>query len=212
MDYNQVENKMQERIDYLESELGNIRAGRANPQILNKVQVEYYGAMTPLNQVAAISVPEARQIMIAPWDKSLITPIMKAIQVAELGINPMNDGNGIRLTFPELNEERRREIVKSVKSLGEDTKVGIRNARRDAIDEAKKAQSYINTKFFHAMVSLLKISQNAAKGVYELVPLQDFSENWSDEKLYEKYGFRRISQRPFATGHFACDVLYLKDL
>lgn len=140
MDYNQVENKMQERIDYLESELGNIRAGRANPQILNKVQVEYYGAMTPLNQVAAISVPEARQIMITPWDKSLITPIMKAIQVAELGINPMNDGNGIRLTFPELNEERRREIVKSVKSLGEDTKVGIRNARRDAIDEAKKAQ------------------------------------------------------------------------
>ncbi len=140
MDYNQVENKMQERIDYLESELGNIRAGRANPQILNKVQVEYYGAMTPLNQVAAISVPEARQIMIAPWDKSLIGPIMKAIQVAELGINPMNDGNGIRLTFPELNEERRREIVKSVKSLGEDTKVGIRNARRDAIDEAKKTQ------------------------------------------------------------------------
>lgn len=140
MDYNQVENKMQERIDYLESELGNIRAGRANPQILNKVQVEYYGAMTPLNQVAAISVPEARQIMIAPWDKSLITPIMKAIQVAELGINPMSDGNGIRLTFPELNEERRREIVKSVKALGEDTKVGIRNARRDAIDEAKKAQ------------------------------------------------------------------------
>jgi len=140
MDYNQVENKMQERIDYLESELGNIRAGRANPQILNKVQVEYYGAMTPLNQVAAISVPEARQIMITPWDKSLIGPIMKAIQVAELGINPMNDGNGIRLTFPELNEERRKEIVKSVKALGEDTKVGIRNARRDAIDEAKKAQ------------------------------------------------------------------------
>ena len=140
MDYNVVENKMQERIDYLESELGNIRAGRANPQILNKVQVEYYGAMTPLNQVAAISVPEARQIMIAPWDKSLIGPIMKAIQVAELGINPMNDGNGIRLTFPELNEERRREIVKTVKSFGEDTKVGIRNARRDALDEAKKAQ------------------------------------------------------------------------
>lgn len=140
MDYNVVENKMQERIDYLELELGNIRAGRANPQILNKVQVEYYGAMTPLNQVAAISVPEARQIMIAPWDKSLIGPIMKAIQVAELGINPMNDGNGIRLTFPELNEERRREIVKTVKSLGEDTKVGIRNARRDALDEAKKAQ------------------------------------------------------------------------
>lgn len=140
MDYNVVENKMNERIEYLVSELGNIRAGRANPQILNKISVEYYGTMTPLNQVASISVPEARQIVIAPWDKSLIGPIMKAIQVAELGINPMNDGNGIRLTFPELNEERRREIVKSVKSLGEDTKVGIRNARRDAIDEAKKAQ------------------------------------------------------------------------
>ena len=140
MDYNVVENKMNERIEYLVSELGNIRAGRANPQILNKISVEYYGTMTPLNQVASISVPEARQIVIAPWDKSLIGPIMKAIQVAELGINPMNDGNGIRLTFPELNEERRKEIVKSVKSLGEDTKVGIRNARRDAIDEAKKAQ------------------------------------------------------------------------
>lgn len=140
MDYSLVENKMQERIDYLDTELGNIKAGRANPQILNKVQVEYYGSMTPLNQVASISVPEARQIMIAPWDKSLIGPIMKAIQVAELGINPMNDGNGIRLTFPELNEERRKEIVKSVKALGEDTKVGIRNARRDAIDEAKKSQ------------------------------------------------------------------------
>lgn len=140
MDYNSVENKMQERIDYLESELANIRAGRANPQILNKVMVEYYGSMTPLVQVASISVPEARQIMIAPWDKSLIGPITKAIQVAELGINPMNDGNGIRLTFPELNEERRKEIVKSIKSLGEETKVGIRNARRDAIDEAKKKQ------------------------------------------------------------------------
>ena len=140
MDYNVVENKMNERIEYLASELGNVRAGRANPQILNKVSVEYYGTMTPLNQVASISVPEARQIVIAPWDKSLIGPIMKAIQVAELGINPMNDGNGIRLTFPELNEERRKEIVKSVKSLGEDTKVGIRNARRDAIDEAKKSQ------------------------------------------------------------------------
>ena len=140
MDFNELENKMSERIEYLDGELGNIRAGRANPQILNKIQVEYYGSMTPLNQVASISVPEARQILIAPWDKSLIGPISKAIQVAELGINPMNDGNGIRLTFPELNEERRKEIVKSVRALGEDTKVGIRNARRDAIDDAKKMQ------------------------------------------------------------------------
>ena len=136
----ELTDKMDKAIESLEKRFATVRAGRANPSSLDGIMVEYYGSMTPLNQVASISVPEARQIMIAPWDKSLIGPIMKAIQVAELGINPMNDGNGIRLTFPELNEERRREIVKSVKALGEDTKVGIRNARRDAIDEAKKSQ------------------------------------------------------------------------
>ncbi|MDD2627621.1 MAG: ribosome recycling factor [Clostridia bacterium] len=140
MDYNLIENKMKERIEYLDNEFSAIRAGRANPQILNKVMVEYYGIATPLNQVAAISVPEPRQIMITPWDKTLLGEINKALQVADLGINPMNDGNGIRLTFPELNEERRKEIVKSIKTMGEETKVSIRNIRREFIDDAKKQE------------------------------------------------------------------------
>ena len=140
MDYQEIEDKMQKAVDYLQEELVAIRAGRANPAILNKVTVDYYGAQTPINQVGAISVPEARQILITPWDKSLIGPITKAIQVAELGVNPINDGNGVRLTFPELNEDRRKQIVKEVKSLGEDAKVAVRNVRRDGIDDAKKQE------------------------------------------------------------------------
>ncbi len=141
MEYQEIEDKMQKAIDYLCDELAAIRAGRANPAILNKVTVDYYGAPTPLNQIGAISVPEARQILITPWDRSLLGAITKAIQVAELGVNPINDGNGIRLTFPELNEERRKQIVKEVKSLGEDAKVAIRNVRRDGIDDAKKMKN-----------------------------------------------------------------------
>ena len=137
MEYDKLEEKMQKAVDYLCEELAAIRAGRANPAILNKVTVEYYGVQTPLNQIGAISVPEARQILITPWDRSLLGQIIKAIQVAELGVNPINDGNSVRLTFPELNEERRRQIVKDVKSLGEDAKVAIRNLRRDGIDNAK---------------------------------------------------------------------------
>ena len=140
MDYQEIEDKMQKAVDYLQEELVAIRAGRANPAILNKVTVDYYGVPTPLNQVGAISVPEARQILITPWDKSLIGPITKAIQVAELGVNPINDGNGVRLTFPELNEDRRKQIVKEVKALGEDAKVAVRNVRRDGIDDAKKQE------------------------------------------------------------------------
>lgn len=140
MDYQEIEDKMQKAVDYLQEELVAIRAGRANPAILNKVTVDYYGAQTPINQVGAISVPEARQILITPWDKSLIGPITKAIQMAELGVNPINDGNGVRLTFPELNEDRRKQIVKEVKSLGEDAKVAVRNVRRDGIDDAKKQE------------------------------------------------------------------------
>ena len=137
MEYDKLEEKMQKAVDYLCEELAAIRAGRANPAILNKVTVEYYGVQTPLNQIGAISVPEARQILITTWDRSLLGQIIKAIQVAELGVNPINDGNSVRLTFPELNEERRRQIVKDVKSLGEDAKVAIRNLRRDGIDDAK---------------------------------------------------------------------------
>ena len=145
MDLNSVESKMKERIEYLKDELANIRAGRANPQILNKITVEYYGMNTPLNQVASISVPEPRQILIAPWDKNLLGEISKAISKADIGINPMSDGNGIRLTFPELNEARRKELAKEVNKLGEETKVQIRNLRRDAIDEVKKEQKELNT-------------------------------------------------------------------
>ena len=144
MDLNIYEDRMNERIEYLKEELGNIRAGRANPQILNKIMVEYYGVPTPLNQVAAISVPEARQILIAPWDRNLLNEISRAISKADIGINPQNDGTGIRLIFPELNASRRREIVKDVNKMGEDTKVQIRNIRRDAIDDVKKSQKEDN--------------------------------------------------------------------
>ena len=137
MDYTNLKEKMEKSIGAYKEKLSEIRAGRANPAILNKVTVEYYGVQTPLNQIGAISVPEARQILITPWDRSLLGQIIKAIQVAELGVNPINDGNSVRLTFPELNEERRRQIVKDVKSLGEDAKVAIRNLRRDGIDDAK---------------------------------------------------------------------------
>lgn len=138
MDLNIYENKMKERIDYLKEELSNVRAGRANPQILNKISVEYYGALTPLNQVASISVPEPRQILIAPWDRSLLNEISKAISKADIGINPQNDGTGIRLIFPELTADRRKELAKEISKMGEETKVAIRNIRRDAIDDAKK--------------------------------------------------------------------------
>lgn len=140
MDFNIVEEKMEKSVDFLKDELSNIRAGRANPAILNKVEVDYYGAATPINQVGTISVPEARQILITPWDRSIIVSVEKALQKADLGVNPINDGNAIRLVFPELTEERRKELFKEVKALGEDAKVAIRNSRRDAMDEAKKAQ------------------------------------------------------------------------
>jgi len=140
MEYQTIEEKMQKAVDYLADELAAIRAGRANPAILNKVSVDYYGAATPLSQVGAISVPEARQILVTPWDKSLLGAITKAIQVADIGVNPINDGNGIRITFPELNEDRRKQIVKEVKASGEEAKIAVRNIRRDAIDDAKNLE------------------------------------------------------------------------
>ena len=138
MDLTDFESKMKEKIDYLEEELGNIRAGRANPQILNKVKVEYYGAVTPINQLASVSVPEPRQILITPWDRNLIPEIAKAITKADIGINPLQDASGIRLLFPELNEARRKELAKEIRELGENIKVTIRNIRRDALTAAKK--------------------------------------------------------------------------
>ena len=132
------ETKMDKTIKNLESELGTIRAGRANPHVLDRIMVDYYGAPTPLQQVANISVPEARMIQIQPWEASMVKAIEKAILVSDLGINPTNDGKTIRLVFPELTEERRKELVKDVKKKGEVAKVAIRNIRRDANDSFKK--------------------------------------------------------------------------
>ncbi len=130
--------KMQKSLANLEGELRTIRAGRANPHILDKLTVDYYGMATPIQQVANISVPEARMIQIQPWEKSMIREIEKAIMTSDIGINPSNDGTVIRLVFPELTEDRRKELVKDVKKKGEAAKVAIRNIRRDGNDAFKK--------------------------------------------------------------------------
>lgn len=132
------EGKMKKTMSNLEAELGAIRAGRANPNVLNKIMVDYYGSPTPIQQVANVSVPEARMIQIQPWEKSMVKVIEKAILTSDLGINPANDGTSIRLVFPELTEERRKELVKDVKKKGEAAKVAIRNIRRDGNDAFKK--------------------------------------------------------------------------
>ena len=132
------EEKMTKTVNVLKDNMGSIRAGRANPKVLDKVLVEYYGTMSPIVQVANVSVPEPRILLIAPWDASMINPICKAIQMSDLGINPNTDGKVIRLIFPELNEERRIELTKQVKKYAEDAKVAIRSIRRDAIDQYKK--------------------------------------------------------------------------
>ena len=130
--------KMQKTIDHLESEFATIRAGRANPHVLDRIKVDYYGTPTPVQQVGNISIPEPRIIVIQPWEKSLLKEIEKAIQMSDIGINPTNDGQVIRLVFPELTEERRKELVKDVKKKGEADKVAIRNIRRDGNDAFKK--------------------------------------------------------------------------
>ena len=133
--------KMTKTINNLDAELATIRAGRANPHVLDKLSVDYYGSPTPIQQVANVSVPEARMIQIQPWEASTVKAIEKAILVSDLGINPTNDGKTIRLVFPELTEERRKELVKDVKKKGEGAKVAIRNIRRDANDAFKKLKS-----------------------------------------------------------------------
>lgn len=140
MDYTNITEKMNKTISVFEENLSEVRAGRANPAILNKIKIDYYGTPTPINQVAGISVPEARLIVIQPWDASILKEIEKAILASDIGINPNNDGKVIRLAFPELNEERRKELVKNIKKMAEDAKVAIRAIRRDGIDEFKKQQ------------------------------------------------------------------------
>lgn len=134
----QYEVKMQKAYDFLLSDYAGIRAGRANPHVLDKIKVDYYGTPTPIQQVGNISVPEARMIQIAPWEKNLIKEIEKAILASDVGITPSNDGSVIRLVFPELTEERRKDLVKEVKKKGEDSKVAVRNIRRDGNDAFKK--------------------------------------------------------------------------
>ena len=136
--YPEIENKMEKRINGYASELKTIRAGRANASVLDKVAIDYYGTMTPVNQVAAISSPDPRQLVVQPWDASVLKAIEKAISASEIGITPQNDGKVIRLSFPPLTEERRKELVKTVKKYTEEAKVQIRNARRDALDSYKK--------------------------------------------------------------------------
>lgn len=132
-----IEEKMHKSLDAVAGDFATIRAGRANPAVLEKISVDYYGAPTPVSQIASVSVPEPRVLMISPWDASSLKLIEKAILVSDLGINPTNDGKSIRLAFPQLTEERRRELIKQARKIGEDGKVAVRNIRRDAIDKFK---------------------------------------------------------------------------
>ncbi|MBQ3077835.1 MAG: ribosome recycling factor [Clostridia bacterium] len=138
--YREFEDKMKKAISILEADYKTLRAGRANPSVLDKVTVDYYGAPTPINQLASLSVTEARTLSISPYDASAMKSIEKAILASDIGINPQNDGRTIRLVFPPLTEERRKELAKQVKKMAEDSKVAIRNIRRDAIDTFKKMQ------------------------------------------------------------------------
>lgn len=135
--YQEYESKMKKSIEVLQGQLTTIRAGRANPAVLEQIKVDYYGTPTPINQIAGISTPDPRTLMISPWDATTLPIIEKAIMASELGINPANDGRVIRLAFPQPNEERRRELIRDVGKLAEESKVAIRNIRRDAVEKSK---------------------------------------------------------------------------
>ena len=138
VDFKEYARRMDKAVDHLNEEFGAVRAGRANPKVLDRITVEYYGSETPLNGVATVSSPDARTLVIQPWDTKLLKDIQKAIQVSDLGINPQNDGRVIRLTFPQLTEERRKDLTKQVKKYAEESKVAMRNIRRDGMDYVKK--------------------------------------------------------------------------
>ena len=138
VDFTDFSRRMDKALDHLQDEFGAVRAGRANPRVLDRITVEYYGSETPLNGVATISSPDARTLVIQPWDTKLLKDICKAIQMSDLGINPQNDGRVIRLTFPQLTEERRKELAKQVRKYAEDAKVAMHNIRRDGMDYVKK--------------------------------------------------------------------------
>ncbi len=138
VDFKDYSRRMEKALDHLSEEFGAVRAGRANAKVLDRITVEYYGSETPLNGVATISSPDARTLVVQPWDTTLLKEIQKAIQISDLGINPQNDGKVIRLVFPQLTEERRKELTKQVKKYAEDAKVAMRNIRRDGMDYVKK--------------------------------------------------------------------------
>ena len=166
------EAKMQKTLDVLSKELAAVRAGRANPAVLDKITVEYYGAPTPLNQVAAISTPDPRTLAVQPWDGSVLKAIEKAIQVSDLGINPQNDGRAIRLVFPALTEERRRDLAKQVKKYSEDAKVAVRNIRRDAMEKfkaQKKKSEITEDELKMAEKDLQKLTDDMCKEVDALL-------------------------------------------
>ena len=139
-DYPEFESKMKKTAEVLQTQLAAVRAGRANAAVLDQISVDYYGVPTPIQQLASIAVPDPRSLLIQPWDGSVLKGIEKAILASDLGINPQNDGRSIRLVFPQLTEERRKELAKQVKKYGEEAKVAVRNIRRDAIDKFKKQQ------------------------------------------------------------------------
>ena len=160
--------KMGKTISALQAEFGTIRAGRANPQILDKVTVDYYGSMTPINQLASVSATEARVLTIQPWDKSVLKAIEKAIQTSDIGINPQNDGSVIRLTFPPLTEDRRKELVKDIQKIAENSKVAARSIRRDCIEKLKamkKASEITEDDLKDGEKEIQKITDNAIKDI-----------------------------------------------
>jgi len=173
---NDFENKMKKTISVLNSDLGSIRAGRANPSILDKVTVEYYGVATPLTQIGNVSVPDPRSILIQPWDASILKDVEKAILASDIGITPNNDGKSIRLNFPPLTEERRKEIVKDVHKKGEDAKVAIRSIRRDAMDSYKndkKNNEITEDDLKQAEVDVQKITDKFSKEIDTIVAAKE---------------------------------------
>ncbi|CAK1236216.1 ribosome recycling factor [Fructobacillus fructosus] len=168
IDFNQATEKMKGAQDALRRELGEIRTGRANPRILDHVQVEYYGAMVPLNQVASISVPEARLLLITPFDKGALEAIVTAINVSDLGLNPASDGNIVRLAIPQMTEERRKELVKEVKAEAEKSKVAVRNVRRDAMDAIKKDKELTEDQVHESEDKVQKLTDDNIKAIDEI--------------------------------------------
>lgn len=166
-----AEEKLGKTTDVFRSDLTSIRAGRANPHVLDKIKIDYYGTLSPINQVGNIAVQDGQCLVISPWDKSMLKTIEKAIQVSDIGINPTNDGNVIRLVFPTLTEERRKEIVKQVKRMSEDAKVAIRNIRRDCLDSLKKmnkAKEMTDDEYANYEADFEKSVSKAIEGVEKL--------------------------------------------